>query len=93
MFEAVNEDLLLEIEQHLVSNLTAEAHAITWKGTHLVRVFHSCKQDVVTEMSQCTDMQERHRWRTVYLGIESMVSVLDWLNTGVPSNRHELQWK
>jgi hypothetical protein len=93
MFEAMNEDLLFEIEKHLVSNLKADSHEIKWKGTQVVRALNSCKQDVVTKMSQCIDMQERHQWRTVYLGIESMVSVLEWLNTGVPSNPHELQWK
>lgn len=92
MFEAMTEDLMLELEQHLVLNLKAEFQATAWKGTHVLGALTSCKQDVVKKMSQCIDMQERQRWRTVYLGIESMVSVLDWLNTGVPSKPTELQW-
>lgn len=91
MFDAFTQDMLNELEQHLAASLEAAPDA-SWKGDHIVRALQTCLKDVVTELSQNSDMHERQRWRSVYLGIESMVTVMDWLNTGVPPVPTDLQF-
>jgi hypothetical protein len=91
MFDALTPDMLKELEQNLADSLNAAADA-SWKGDHIVRALQTCLKDVVNEMSQCSDMLERQRWRKVYLGVESMVTVLGWLTTGVPPHWTDLQW-
>ncbi len=91
MFDAFTQDMLSELEQHLATNLDMAPDA-SWKGDHIVQALQSCLKDVVTEMSQTSDMFERQRWRTVYLGIESMAMVMDWLNSGVPPCPTDLQF-
>lgn len=91
MFDAFTQDMLNELEQHQVASLEMPP-GTSWKGDHIVRALQTCLKDVETEMSQNSDMLERQRWRTVYIGIESMVTVMDWLNTGVPPRPTDLQF-
>jgi hypothetical protein len=91
MFDAFTQDMLNELEQHLAASLET-APGASWKGDHIVRALQTCLKDVVTEMSQNSDMHERQSWRSVYLGIESMVTVMDWLNSGVPPRPTDLQF-
>jgi hypothetical protein len=91
MFEAVTPELVRELEDHLPSAM-AEAQKSAWTSKHIVKALTSCSQDVLNEMRQNGDMLERQRWQAVYLGIESMVTVLDWLNTGMPPRTTDLQW-
>jgi hypothetical protein len=91
MFDAFTLEMLSELAQKLTVNVE-RAPDVTWKPDHLVRALQTCVKDVVSEMSQNSDMLERQRWRTVYLGIESMVTVIDGLNTGVPPSPTDLQF-
>lgn len=91
MFDAFTQDMLNELEQHIAANLNIAPDAL-WKGDHIVQALQVCLKDVQTEMSQNSNMSERQSWRTVYLGIESMVTVMDWLNTGVPTRPRDLQF-
>lgn len=92
MFDALTENMLLELDEHLLPNLNGCPESVVWHGADVLCALHSCKQDVVLELGQNSDILQRERWRTVYLGIESMVTVLDWLSIGVPARFKNLQW-
>ncbi len=90
MFDALNEDLLLELEQALPIAIKTLPES-SWNGTHVVQILNTCLQEVVSEMGQCTGIEERNQWRSVYAGVETMLTVMDWLKTGVPARSIDLQ--
>lgn len=86
MFDDFTDQMLFDLAAHLAPSsepyqLNSERNCV-----HILATLQSCLQQVVTELSQISDVRRRQDWHTVYLGLESMSSLVAGLNTDLETN-------
>ena len=90
MFDDFTDEMLLELAVHLTPSSEPYQRNSEGNCVNIVEALQSCLQQVVTEMSQCSDVWQRKDWNTVYTGLETMSSVVTRLSRTLNQNTQDL---
>jgi len=90
MFNSITRSIVQDVEEQLVTSMKT-APLSEWKGEQIVQALNICMKEILEQMSQIGEISERQHWLDVYSGIESMLKVMEWLNTGVPQANKDLR--